>query len=202
MRPLVASLVLLATACTPTWSASTSTLGAVMLSADGDGADDFYVSGGGLGDGNPGLLTHFAKAKWTRLDTGGTETVWWVGRAGSARFAVGEGGLVLRVEGDSAMRMTAPTTSTLFGVWGAAPDDVWAVGGDPLGKLATDVVLHFDGQAWSAVDVPEKRSVAMLKVWGTASDDVWICGQLGTLWRWTGSGFEAHHQATRANITT
>jgi hypothetical protein len=196
------ALSVFAAACTPTWQASTTTLGAVVLSADGDGEDALYLAGGGLGDGKPGLLQRWAHGQWTRLDTGGTETVWWVGRAGSARFAVGEGGLVLRVEGTSATRLSAPTTATLFGVWGAAPDDVWAVGGDPQGSGLEDVVLHFDGSAWSAVNVPERRGVALLKVWGTATDDVWLCGQLGTLWRWSGASFEAHHLATRANVTT
>jgi hypothetical protein len=188
--------------CAPSWSASSQTLSSLVLSVDGDGQEGLYLAGGGLGDSQPGFLQRFANGRWTRLDTGGTETLWWVGRGGSARFAVGESGLILRVEGTTATRMNAPVTTTLFGVWGASADDVWAVGGNPLGGVTNDVVLHFDGTTWSAVDVPEKRGVALLKVWGTSSSDVWMCGQQGTLWRWNGAAFEAHHLATRGNVTT
>ncbi|HUS31553.1 MAG TPA: hypothetical protein VMZ53_23770 [Kofleriaceae bacterium] len=52
--------------------------------------------------------------------------------------------------------------------WGAASDDIWAVGGD----LA---ILHFNGQGWTKVsDVFGGDSYN--SIWGTAANDVWVVG--------------------------
>src|SRR5690606_30117186 len=45
----------------------------------------------------------------------------------------------------------------LFKVWGAAADDVWAVG-------AAGTALHHDGTRWSSVDPP--TSARLLAAWG------------------------------------
>ncbi|WP_436533319.1 hypothetical protein [Actinoplanes sp. HUAS TT8] len=51
----------------------------------------------------------------------------------------------------SPVPVPATTPVDLFGVDGAAADDVWAVGGD--GGPAP-VTMHFDGRAWTAVSAP------------------------------------------------
>lgn len=56
--------------------------------------------------------------------------------------------------------MASGTGNTLRGLWGSAPNDVWAVG-DSTG-------LHWNGTAWSSVS-----GVAGNGVWGSGANDVW-----------------------------
>jgi hypothetical protein len=73
---------------------------------------------------------------------------------------------------------TAPDSSSNFitaarSVWGAAPDDVWAVG-----ELGT--IDHWDGARWTQVlagTFPYYPSLA--KVHGSSADDVWAVGVSG-----------------------
>ncbi|MFW6050061.1 MAG: hypothetical protein ACODAU_02735 [Myxococcota bacterium] len=110
------------------------------------------------------------------------------------RFVVGNGGTVLRYDGDGFERMATPTTEDLWGVWGAAPDDVWAVGGSGrTGSVAT--VLHFDGASWETEVLPPLQRTgvrAFFKVWGTAANDVWVVGQAGAVVHWDGSQWTEH----------
>ena len=60
----------------------------------------------------------------------------------------------------------------LYGVWGRAADDVWAVG---IGGT----MVHWDGSGWSAVRSPTR---SWLKgVWASPAAGVWTLGQLGTI---------------------
>ena len=52
-------------------------------------------------------------------------------------------------------------------MWGAAADDVWAVGDG--GTLA-----HYDGATWSAVASPTTQPLNA--VWGSGPGDVWVAG--------------------------
>lgn len=65
----------------------------------------------------------------------------------------------------------------LYGVWGAAADDVWAVGGG-------GTILHFDGQTFSLV--PSGTVSNLTTVWGSAANDVWAAGA-NTLLHWNGT---------------
>jgi uncharacterized membrane protein len=42
---------------------------------------------------------------------------------------------------------TPVTSGTLYGIYAAAPNDIWAVG-------AGGVIIHYDGTAWSQVQSP------------------------------------------------
>ena len=72
-------------------------------------------------------------------------------------------GVILRFDG--ARWAPYPTTlgalPSLGGVWGAAPDDVWAVG--------QGILLHWDGRAWSASREPPVGY--LLGVSGRPTDD-------------------------------
>ncbi len=48
---------------------------------------------------------------------------------------------------------SAPGQAPLSGIWGAAPDDIWAVGYEGL-------VLHYDGATWQRVEVPLPSATA------------------------------------------
>jgi hypothetical protein len=112
----------------------------------------------------------------------------WVFGVGARRVLVGELGAILVRDGDTGewTRHGCGTILPLWGVWGAAEDDLWAVGGD--GFLRDPVACHFDGRAWAAVELPEPsfESHALYKIWGTASDAVWAVGDAGLLMHYGG----------------
>jgi hypothetical protein len=173
-----------------------------LLSVWAGGPDDVWIAGGEAGRG---VVLHFDGAAWERRDPPGADAqLWWVhGFAGGQVFVSGDRGLVARWDGAAwTVDDTGHPGTTLYGVWGAAPDDVWAVGGVSLdaepAEQEGDVVLHWDGAAWTRADVPplaNKPSSAqknLYKVWGTAADDVWVVGGAGTILHWDGTSWEPH----------
>jgi hypothetical protein len=80
--------------------------------------------------------------------------------------------------------VTSPTEATLWGVWGPSCDDVWIVGGSPLGP-ETDLLLRDTGAGFQRVG-PEPLNLSFFKVWGSAPDDVVVVGEAGVIWRWGG----------------
>lgn len=74
--------------------------------------------------------------------------------------------------------MLGNTTKNLRGVFGFAPDDVWAVGS--FGQ-----VIHYDGSIWTTI--PSGTTRNLRAVWGAAPDDVTIVGEGGTILRWDGA---------------
>jgi hypothetical protein len=191
------ALVATAAACgggpkaTPSWHVVLSNLQPTLLSVWGTSSDDVFAVGGPLGNGSPSAILHYDGKAWTDLAPGGTETFWWTfGTGAQDVWAVGEKGRIAHFDGthvtDVAPRLT---TATLYGVWSAAPDDVWAVGGSPgAGSSApNDVVLHFDGTAWTAGEGPQALGRAFFKVWGTAPDNLYVVGEYGTVWHRRGT---------------
>lgn len=161
-----------------------------FFSVHGTSATDVWVAGGadGNGAGEPVLL-HYGGDTWQRRDLGALGLsgidLWWVHALSPTDvFIGGEAGTILRWDGATFARMSTPGTGTVFGIWAAAPNDVWAVGGD--GGTA-GFVWHFDGSIWSDVALPAGHpGVAVFKVWGTAPGQIWFCGLMGTLLRWDG----------------
>lgn len=162
-------------------------LDAAVLGVWGTDARDVWFSGGTIGvEPERSLALHFDGARWEHVDLGVPETLWWVTRSadGVVWFA-GEHGRVVRWDG-SATPYDVGVDTTLFGIWGCAGDDVWAVGGD-VGQGEKDVIVHFDGAAWSRVAAPGSFDVQFLKVWGAACDAVWVVGAGGAILRWDGA---------------
>jgi hypothetical protein len=140
---------------------------------------------------------HYDGVHWKNLAPGGTETFWWVhGTSGHDVWAVGEKGRIVHWDGSAFTSPASGTTATLFGVWAAAPNDVWAVGGTPsAGTTApNDVVLHYDGTAWSPSPVPMALGHTFFKVWGAAPDDLYVVGGVGTVWHRTGGAWTLESQ--------
>jgi hypothetical protein len=170
----------------PSWHVVLTALQPTLLSVWGTAPNDVFAVGGPLGNGTPSVILHYDGARWTDLAAGGTETFWWTyGTGAKDVWAVGERGRITHFDGakltDATPRMT---TATLYGVWAAAPDDVWAVGGTPDAGTSgpNDVVLHFDGSVWTAGAGPQALGRAFFKVWGTAADDLYVVGEAGTVW--------------------
>jgi hypothetical protein len=55
-----------------------------------------------------------------------------------------------------------PVVPNFFDVWGAAPNDIWAVG-------SAGLIMHWDGQSWTEVETPPVGD--LLGISGIAADD-------------------------------
>jgi hypothetical protein len=188
LRRLLALALVVAGCGGAHWSLPLSGLDRVPLSVAQRAADDVWVAGGPLGSAGDALLMRYDGHAWHALSAGTTSTLWWVFAPPTGTvWAVGEKGVVLRLDGDTVAPETVPTTATLFGVWGTGDDDLWVVGGIPDDS---GVILHRDAGGWHDV-TPPGTSGAFFKVWGSGANDVYICGQLGALWRWDGTALTA-----------
>ncbi len=170
---------------------------AAILSAGGTGADDVWLVGAQPAPGQPPLALHWDGSAWTAVNTKILHDLWWVHAFEDGPvFLAGGGASVLRVDGDTVTRLPTPEFfgNTVFGVWGSAPDDLWAVGGF-AGRAG--FIWHWDGDAFSEValpaDLPRTATgeiPALFKVWGRGADDVWVVGGLGTILHFDGDDWQ------------
>ncbi len=71
--------------------------------------------------------------------------------------------------------------SSLYAVWGAAANDVWAAG-------LSGTVVHWDGTAWKKIgDVGVNT---LYSAWGSGKDDVYFVGDFGLVAHWNGVTLE------------
>ena len=63
-----------------------------------------------------------------------------------------------------------PWEDQIYGIWGAATDDVWAVG-------ANGQVARYDGTEWTSLDL--ELPITFRGVYGRAADDIFIVGNQG-----------------------
>ena len=158
------------------------------LSVQGRAADDLWVVGGGRGNGP--LATHWDGTRWRQrplqLDPD-HQTWWWSWTSpGGTTWLVGDRSVIARLDTAGGDILEAlDVGGTLFGVWGAADDDVWFVGTD-------ERIARWDGAAIVLLAPPIGNGADLFKVWGTAADDVWISGEGGTMLHWNGAGFVDH----------
>ncbi len=171
-----------------TWRIVADIPDAALFAVNGTAADDVWVVG--ADDGAGPVILHFNGAQWTRRDAGVRGDIWWVNAFddGTVYFA-GSDSIILRYANGGFERLKSPGLgkSIIFGIWGAASNDIYAVGssGGRNGFL-----WHFDGTAWSDVPLPEDVSLdehndppTLTKVWGADADDVWVVGGRGTVLR-------------------
>ena len=168
------------------WSWVAKSDAAALLSVHGTAANDVWIAG--VDDGKGPLVLHFDGANWERKATGVHGNLWWVHATaeGPVLFA-GESGLLLRYQGGAFERLKTPSLGkdTVYGVWAAAANDVYAVGAS-AGR--NGFVWHYDGAEFQSVPLPstlplddDRDQPGLFKVWGTGPDSVWVCGGLGTL---------------------
>jgi hypothetical protein len=153
-----------------------------LLSTCGSGPTDLYAVGGST---PKAAVMHYDGAAWSKVALGLDAPLlnWCHAFAPDDVTIVGDGGTVIHFDGRAWSKRATPTTQDLWGVWGASPDDVWAVGGDGM-AAGHATLLHWDGAAWAAVALPtlQKADVfQLLKVWGTGADDVYVVGQRGVV---------------------
>lgn len=106
------------------------------------------------------------------------DDAWGVGRPEAGAFAgpVALGPAIVHYDGETWSTAWESSGAALSGVWGAAPDDVWAVGG----ALGVAVIVHYDGAAWSSAETAlpwrEGGTDELYDVAGAGPDDVWAVG--------------------------
>ncbi len=171
------------------WEVVHEDLDGALLSVWGTDTDDIWTVGGDARDGTGPLVLHYDGASWERMETGQTDgDLWWVfGFEGGPVFMGGAGGVILRYEGDTFTVMDTPGTDTVFGIWGASPSDMWAVGGlfDQSG-----FAWRLSGDTWEAeptLPAAVVTDAAIWKVFGRDSDDVWLVGSDGVSFSWDGA---------------
>jgi hypothetical protein len=165
-----------------------------VLGVWGAGPNDVFAVGGPLGNaGLESLALHFDGTGWRELSPGGSETLWWVNGSGPDDvWMVGEKGRIVHWDGARFVEHASGVTATIWGAWTFSPADAWAVGGTPEGgtKAPNDLVLHWDGKAWSREALPgAPLGRAHYKVWGTSSSDLYVVGEAGTIWHRKGTSW-------------
>ncbi|APR83620.1 BNR repeat domain protein [Minicystis rosea] len=185
---------------------SDKALGGAVLSVWGSSSTDVYVVGGPLGNsGFEAVVQHFDGTTWKKLAPGGADSFWWVSGSGPDDvWMTGEHGRITHWDGKAFQDHPALTTATLWGVWAASPTDAWAVGGTPEGGTAApnDVVLHWDGTAWSQETLPMMLGRSLNKVWGTSSTDLYAIGEAGTVWHRKGTTWSLETNPATSNLLT
>jgi hypothetical protein len=109
----------------------------------------------------------------------GLTPTWTVERIGTGYLAVGDDAKVFRrALVDSPWReLSDGPVATLHGVWGSAPDDMFAVG-------EAGTILHYDGREVS--HLPTTVDTTLFDVWGSGPDSAWAVGARGRVVRWDG----------------
>ncbi|MBI4815968.1 MAG: hypothetical protein HY791_06920 [Deltaproteobacteria bacterium] len=164
--------------------------GGWLLSSWGPAKNDVYAVGGSP---ERGLITHFDGQTWTPIELGfDVPLINWVHGFGPTDvYFVGTHGTILHFDGARFTKSATVTSADLWGVFCAAPDDVWAVGGGAR-RVEDATVLHYDGIRWERMSTPELQHpnvFSFFKVWGTSSRDVYVVGQRGVVLRWDGASF-------------
>lgn len=180
-----------------------------LMAVGGTGPSDVWMVGAKPSPNAAPLVLHGDGQAWSPVATGQAHDLWWVHAfAGGPAYLAGGGATWLRVDGDIVTRLHTPgfAGQTVFGTWGAAPNDVWAVGGF-AGR--TGFAWRSDGVTVRdepiPLDVPRTSDGeigALLKVWGRSADDVWIVGGVGTVLHWDGSQLRGVPSGTTATLFT
>ena len=83
------------------------------------------------------------------------------------------------------------TTDPLYGIWGSAFDDVFAVG-------ANGTVLHYNGSEWTLMNSTVTNDLQ--NVWGSSSTDVFAVGNEGTVIHYDGLNWTSMTSNTTARL--
>ena len=186
-----------------TWQIVHEGAAGALLSVWGTSARDVWVVGADALDGSGPVVLHLDGDAWQRVPTGLAQgDLWWVfGFEGGPVYMGGTGGTILRYQpgpGDgpadgSFTVMPTPGLGTVFGIWGATPDDVWAVGG-------TGLAVHWDGCGWKQQQ-PSFTSATLLSVYvapratgQTTPSQAWALDDTNSIWRFDGASWAKEFQ--------
>jgi hypothetical protein len=190
----------------------------VFNAVDADSANNLWTVGKGEGtltahwsgtafDVVPSANAGIGANELKSLSAVSPNDIWAVGSAGADSFANQSDSLAMHWDGSAWTIVPTPDLplqAPLDGVAALASNDVWAVGftSDPGSLNSSNVILHWNGSAFSVVASPNPGSNSVDKlhdVAGAASNDVWAVGEhwdrngtdLGTILHWNGSRWSA-----------
>lgn len=173
------------------WSLALSELDGALISVSGRTSSDVWLAGADTKDGQGALVLHYDGSSFSRRLTGQNNTLWWVHVLPDVEFFSGERGTILRHDASGFTKMQTPGDGTVFGIWGASENDLWAVGG--LVEGPPGFVWHYDGQRWTdrSKELPISGRVVpqIFKVFGHAVNDVMFVGNDGAAFHFDGSTF-------------
>ena len=196
-----------------------------LLSVRAVADDDVWVVGSSpapdAGEGEPGPLAAWWDGDaWTALDTSDWDglELWWAHVTADEAVLVGTRGTILeydRASGVLSQAVDAGEGAVFFGVWGATPDDLWAVGegaerpdedGDGEPEPALPLLWRRQDGAWAAWEDPTfgpgEPSEIWFKVHGRSTEDLWIVGSGGTALHWNGTALSATTTDTDIDTST
>lgn len=135
--------------------------GDLWQAVSGTSESDIYAVG------RDGKLAHYDGTAWS-LHPSGTGThlsaVW----AAPGRTVIASKGSIREWSNDASVAMNGTIPSKdIVDMWGAGPDDIYAVGESGL-------LLHYDGSQWSKVEAAV--STWLTGVWGRSPNDVFVVG--------------------------
>lgn len=179
------------------WETAISGLGGALLGVWGRVPGELWAVGVDARDGTgPIVIRGTADGGWARLDTRPVDPdgghLWWAfGADTSATWIVGERGRVFRVVGDEVERVESGTDATLYGIWGASEDALWAVGGYVPPRSGRPTIVRLTKAGGTIVPLPDglAASGTFFKVWGAADGDVWVVGDKGMVLRFDGTAW-------------
>lgn len=128
--------------------------------------------------GDLGNATRWNGLTWEKMETpvtGDLRAVWMLSE--TEGWAVGSYA-TMQLRNGVWTEVMGNAYRNLYGVYGFAANDVWAVG-------ASGTVLRYDGITWGVV--PSNTSIGLRAVWGASDDDVWMVGEGGLVLHWDGS---------------
>src|SRR6266404_9121241 len=178
------------------WSWVAHSESAALMSVHGTAADDVWLAG--ADDGKGGVVLHWDGSAWERLDPGVHADLWWVNATqGGPVYFAGSNASFLRYDHGAFERLGTPGLGkhTLFGVWAAGANDVYAVG-SAAGR--NGFIWHYDGTSVRELSLPADfpqdqggEVPGLFKVWGLSPSDVWVVGGNGVVLRGNASdGFK------------
>ena len=173
----------------PSWVAVGEGLDSALLSIWGSAWNDVWVVGADPGTG--GVLLHFDGTAWEKLDVLGDGDAWWIEGTDSRLWISGANGRLFHYDRATGTLSSDVVDSSvvLYGIWAAADNDAWAVGGTPGVTENGAVMYHYDGSAWTKVELPPEAAALanLFKVSGKAANDVWVVGESGMALHYDGS---------------
>jgi len=100
---------------------------AAFLSVGGTGSDDVWLVGAQPSAQESGVVLHWDGNSWSEIEANTPHDLWWVHAFEEGPAFVGGGGAtVLRIDDNGVERTPTPPFfgNTVYGVWGASPDDL------------------------------------------------------------------------------
>lgn len=127
--------------------------------------------------GGDGLIAHYDGVTWTPFEVPeeavGQDFQDVFGFASDNVYAVAERGVIVHFDGAAwtLQEIEGDPGRTLYGVWGSAPDDIYASG--------DGVVVHYDGTSWSTVSDPVISGIEWRGIGGSGPNEVLLAGEGG-----------------------